>query len=367
MSIDAGPDDEAPPARDARSRRGQIIRSALSAALVVAIFVFVLPNVADFSEVWRNIRDMTWLEMTTLLAISVWNLCTYGLLWMAALPGLTFAQAMVSTQASTAVTNTVPGGSYISIGITYGMLYSWGFRRSIITLGLLITGIWNNFAKLAIPVLALCALALQGSISTGRVFAAASGFGGLIAAVVLFALALRTPASAARIGNASARVVSWLLRLIRRPPVEGWDIAVMRFREKTIDLLRERWQLITIATIVSHLSLYLVLLMTLRHIGVSEADVGWAEVLAVFSFARLVTAIPLTPGGVGVVELALTTGLTAAGGEESQVVAAVLVFRGLTYLLPVPIGALCFIYARRNQSWRRPVTQSTPTDAVATA
>jgi putative heme transporter len=40
-----------------------------------------------------------------------------------------------------------------------------------------------------------------------------------------------------------------------------------------------------------------VLLVTLRHVGVSDVEVSWAEVLAVFAFARLATAIPLTPGG----------------------------------------------------------------------
>ena len=71
-----------------------------------------------------------------------------------------------------------------------------------------------------------------------------------------------------------------------------------------------------------------------------------------FAFARLLTAIPLTPGGVGVVELALIAGLTAAGGEDAPVVAAVLLFRGLTYVLPILLGAIAYVYWRRNRSWR---------------
>jgi uncharacterized membrane protein YbhN (UPF0104 family) len=45
-----------------------------------------------------------------------------------------------------------------------------------------------------------------------------------------------------------------------------------------------------------------VLLVALRDVGVSDAEVSWAQVLAVFAFARLATAIPLTPGGIGFVE-----------------------------------------------------------------
>jgi uncharacterized protein (TIRG00374 family) len=155
------------------------------------------------------------------------------------------------------------------------------------------------------------------------------------------------------VGRAAERAAGVPMRLVRRPPPIGWDVAVTRFREKTIVLLRARWWAISLATVVGHLSLYLVLLVALRNIGVSQSEVGWAEVLAVFSFTRLVTAIPLTPGGLGVVELALTSGLVAAGGNREEVVAAVLVYRFLTYVLPIPLGVLCYVFWRRNTSWRR--------------
>ena len=70
------------------------------------------------------------------------------------------------------------------------------------------------------------------------------------------------------------------------------------------------------------------------------------------AFARLLTAIPITPGGIGVIELALIAGLNAAGGDHAQVVTAVLVFRVLTYVLPIPLGLLAYVTWRRNKSWR---------------
>jgi len=330
-----------------------VLQSAFSAALVIAIFVFVLPQVADFGEVWAEIRAMTWQEVAGLTAAALWNLATYWLLWVAVLPGLSLSQAAVSTEASTAVANTVPGGSYLAVALNYSMIHSWGFRRSVVTLSLLISGVWNNFAKLALPVIALVALAVQGDVSGGRLAAAALGVAALVAAIVIFGLALRTDDAAARIGQLAGRVGALPMRLIRRPAPIGWDIAVVRFRQKTIDLLRTRWWSISLATIVGHLSLYLVLLVALRNIGVSEDEVGWAEVLAVFAFTRLVTAIPLTPGGLGVVELALTSGLVAAGGNREEVVAAVLVYRFLTYVLPIPLGVISYVFWRRNTSWRR--------------
>ena len=73
--------------------------------------------------------------------------------------------------------------------------------------------------------------------------------------------------------------------------------------------------------------------------------------LAVFAFVRLLTAIPLTPGGLGVVELGMIGGLTTAGGNHAQVVAAVLVYRLLTYVAPIGFGVLTYVFYKRNRSW----------------
>ena len=343
-----------------RSRRRQVVQAVVSLAIVVAVFVGVLPQVADFSKVWAAIRDMTGLELLTLAVVALWNLTTYWWVQMASLPGMTVQQAMILTLSSTAISNTVPAGSAVGIGVSATMLRSWGFRRSLVTLAILVSGIWNNLAKLVLPVVALVALALQGRASAGRVVAAALGIGALVGCVVVFALMLRSERAAARLGLVSQRAANAVLRLLRRPPAHGWEIATTRFREKTIDLLRHRWAALTVTTLVSHLSLYAVLLLALRHVGVSERDISWAEVLAVFAFVRLLSAIPLTPGGLGVVELALTAGLVAAGGPKAEVVAAILVYRALTYLLPVPLGVLTYGWWRRT-AVRREVAPSLET------
>ena len=145
--------------------------------------------------------------------------------------------------------------------------------------------------------------------------------------------------------------------------MRGWEIATVKFRNRTVDLLEHGWFPITAATLVSHLSLYLVLLTCLRDVGVSNAEVNWAEVLAVFAFARLATAVPITPGAAGVVEAVLITGLTAAGGDKPQVVAAVLVFRALTWALPILVGVFCLIWWRK-QSLTAPAADARSTGAA---
>src|SRR6266567_2022218 len=326
--------DQEPAAAKPRSRTRLAVQVGVSLVLVVALFYYLLKGI-DLRQVWAEIRAMTWLELTTLGLLAIWNLCTYGFVWMAVTPTprLSFAHAMVMTQSATAVTNTVPAvGPAIGVGMTYTMLGSWGYSRSKTTTAVLVSGVWNSFIKLGLPVLAL--------------------------ALVLLLL-LRSEEMARRFGVLAGRVASRLLGLVGRPPVAGWELATTKFRARTLDLLERGWVPITVAQLVSHLSLYLVLLVALRDVGISDAEVSWAQVLATFAVARLITIVPVTPGSLGTVELILIAGLVAAGGDREQVTAAVLVYRALTWGLQIPVGVACYLW------WRRTQLRTTPSQQVA--
>jgi uncharacterized protein (TIRG00374 family) len=358
--------EQAPPTASRRSRTRLVAQGVLSLVLVVAIFYF-LRRKLDPAQTWAVIAAMTWLELATLGLLAVWNLCTYAFVWMTVTPGLGFWRAMVMTQATTAVANTVPGGSAIGIGMTYNMLGSWGYSRSRTTTAVLVSGVWNSFIKLGLPVLALALVALQGGTTGRRVVAALLGIAGLVAAIVIFALLLRSEDQARRFGLLAGRVATRLLRLVGRPPVSGWELAAVKFRARTIGLVAHRWIAITVWSLVSHLSLYLVLLVALRDVGISDAEVSWAQVLAVFAFARLATAIPLTPGGLGFVEGVLVTGLVGAGGDPDEVAAAVVVYRALTWALPILVGISCYLWWRRRSWTSSSPDQQRPAEVVVTA
>jgi uncharacterized membrane protein YbhN (UPF0104 family) len=338
----------------------------VSIALLVAVFWYVLRQFADLAEVWAAMKTLTWEEAALLGAATIWNLITYWVVIVIATPGLRLVQAAVLTQSTTAVANSVPAGGAVAVALTYTMLSSWGFSRSRSTLSVVVSGIWNNFIKLGMPILALAILALQGERSAGRLVAAMAGLGGLVAAILVFAMILRSERFAHRAGLAGQRWMSALLRLVRRGPVEGWDLAITKWRSRVVGLVQHRWVALTASAIVSHLSLFAVLLLSLRVLGLSDAEIGWAQVLAIFAFARLLTAIPLTPGGVGVVELALIAGLSRGAGDDAQVVGSVLMFRLLTYVLPIVIGGCTYVIWQRNRSWRDSAPPLAQTGVIAT-
>jgi uncharacterized protein (TIRG00374 family) len=222
-----------------------------------------------------------------------------------------------------------------------------------------ISGIWNNYLKLGLPIVALALLTVTGDAGAGLATAAVVGVVVLVAAVGALVLVLRSERLAGLVGTAAERVVSGALRLVHRGPVRGWDEAAQRFREHVIGVLSHRWGRLTVATVVSHVSLYLVLLVALRNVGISQDEVGWVAVLAAFAFIRLLSAVPITPGGLGVVELGLTaaigSGLTLV--ERSQVAAAVLLFRALTWFAPIPLGLASWVFWRWRRSWRHTIDE----------
>jgi uncharacterized membrane protein YbhN (UPF0104 family) len=332
--------------------------------VVIVIFFGVLPRIADFSQVWATLVDMTWLELLTLVVVATWNLVTYWILMMTTLPGLGLAQAMVVTETSTAVANSLPGGQAFGLGLAYSMYSSWGFRQSTIASSLVVSGAADLFVKLGMPILALVLLGLSGSTNATLITGSVVGAAILGAGIALFAVALKSERSARGVGEGLGSAASFLLRLVGRDSVTGWGKAIARWRAETVDLLHGGWWKVVGAALLSHVSLFLVLLVALRHVGVSEAEVSSAEAFGAFAIARLLTAVPITPGGLGFIELGLTAGLVVAGGSEVPVVAAVVVFRALTYLVQIPFGAITYLYWRHSLTWRRAEPVGVSSDEV---
>src|SRR5690606_8408036 len=131
------------------------------------------PKIANYGDVWHTIRDMTGLELATLGLVAMWNLISYWPVLVAVQPDLRLKEAAVSNLASTAVANTLPGGAALGIGVTLSMQHSWGIPVADVARAGVVSGIWNNFVKLGMPVIALALVAATGDASAGRVTAAA--------------------------------------------------------------------------------------------------------------------------------------------------------------------------------------------------
>ena len=105
--------------------------------------------------------------------------------------------------------------------------------------------------------------------------------------------------------------------------------------------------MLTLATAAGQLSVFAVLVVCLRTLGITAGQITLTEAFAGWTFVRLLGSLPITPGGLGVVELGLTGALVGFGGPNDAVVAAVLLYRVITIVPTLVLGLVA------GALWRR--------------
>jgi uncharacterized protein (TIRG00374 family) len=319
----------------------RLVAIGVGIAVVAATFAYFLPQIASYPDVWDVVEGLSWQWIVALAAATVLNVATFAPPWMVALPGLAFRQALVMTQASTALSIVVPGGAAVGMAGSFAMLRSWGFAGAPVGRAVTLAGVWNQLANLTFPIVGLFILNIEGE--THALLSTAAFVGVAVVGVVAagLVLVLYSEGLARDIGEVTVRVVGWAkARLRRRAPVRFTPESFVGFRNETVDLLRRRWLALTLATLAGHLTVFLVLVVSLRALDVSAEEVSLGEAFAGWSLVRLLGAIPITPGGFGIIELGLTGALVAFGGTNAGVVAAVLVYRFLTVVPTLVLGLL---------------------------
>jgi uncharacterized protein (TIRG00374 family) len=328
--------------------RRRALGGGAAIAVVAVTFALLLPQIANYTDVLDVIRDLSPAWLAALVVVAAINVVTFAPPWMASLPGLGFRQAMVLTQTSTALSSAVPGGDAVGIGVSYAMLRAWAFPTTAVTAAVVVTGVWNQLINVGIPIVSVAALSAQGTSDPLLKTASLIGLGILAAVLAGIVVGMRSDPQAQRIGDMAGRILTRLARIVRRGPYDAVGASFVTFRREAVGLLARRWWVITLAQLAGHLSVYLVLLVSLRAVGVDAGQVTWVEALAAWSTVRLLTAIPITPGGLGVVELGLSAALVGFGGNNDEVVAAVLLYRALTFLPPIALGAILGLTWRRH-------------------
>lgn len=334
-----------------RSRAKIAIEAAVALVVIVGIFGFAIPKIANYNEVFKTLKELDGVDFVLIIAATLFNLITYWWVNMAALPGLRFWPAAVVTMTPNAVASTMPAGGPLSLGLTYAILRSWGFGGDQMVLMVGVGGIWNVMGKFVLPVIAAVLLVVAGEASATLVMVALIGVAILAIALGLLALILWKESLARRIGDWAGRVASMVLKPLHKSPVATLGQRAVDFRAQTISVAQTRWPFLTAAAVANQVSAFLILLISLRGVGVTSAQMHWTEAFAAFAFARVISSIPITPGGAGIAEMSFIGALVGAGGPRPEVVAAVLLFRALTWMAPVPFGAITYVVWRHKKSW----------------
>lgn len=345
-----------PPEPTASGTRRRLLAGSLSLLIVAGVFGFAFPHISSYGHQWRAIAALTWPGMLLVAATAAVSLATTWAMTWAFLPRLRFRQAAAVNLGSSAVANVVPAGGAVALGLTWRMLASWGIGTQDFVRYTLVSGLWNVLARLGLPVIALLAVAISGKPGGVSAVVAYCGAGALLLVAAGVRILLRSQRFALVAGQFLQRAETLGCRLARRKPSQRMTERLLGFRADTCALLAQRGIRITVTTILASIAPWLVLLACLRASGLTQGQVSWQASLAAFAIVRLATVLPITPGGLGIVELGLIASLTAGLGAapSARVAAAVLLFRAVTYLPSVPLGALACLWWRRSTRHRPP-------------
>jgi hypothetical protein len=88
------------------------------------------------------------------------------------------------------------------------------------------------------------------------------------------------------------------------------------------------------------------LVLSFAALGVS---VPWRGLLLAYGAGQLAANLPITPGGLGVVEGSLTVALVAYGGAETSTVAAVFLYRLVSFWGELPVGWIAWAWLARQR------------------
>jgi putative heme transporter len=333
----------------------RVLLGVVGVVLIVATFAFFLPKIADYRDVWAVVKELSWGWIAALVAAAALNVLTFAPPWLVLLPGLRLWPTLMMTQAATALSIVVPGGAAVGIAGAYGILRRQGFSPPAVARAVTLVSLWNQLTNLVYPIVALFLLTMAGEETAVLVTAAFVGVAILGVVISALVLVLYSGRMAEEIGDVAARLASWARGRLRRDPVTWGGASFERFRADVAGLLQRRWHLLTLATFAGSLTVFAVLLVSLRALQVPAAEVSAVEAFAAWSLARLLGTIPITPGGIGVVELSLSATLIGFGGNNAGVVAAVLVYRFLTMVPTLVLGLVGA--ASLSRRLRRPVPQ----------
>lgn len=311
-------------------------------ALTISGFVlFGIFDELDFDEIRSalgRLSDAEWLALG--FGWLGW-VGAQGLQTASLVRGLPARRGVLASLGPTAVSSVIPGPSDLPVRFT--MYQSWGVSKEEAGTAVAASGIFSIGSQLALPALAGIAIFFADVPVDGFLSVIVVSTLILAVAVVVSIFVLGSSDRTAAMGRFLDPLWQRVLRVLRKPErAASLGDFLVDVRRQAFDHLDGKWLPTSAATVLTLATKCSLLVMTLRFVGIPEADLRWTAIFVVFALVAGLTIVPITPGSVGVAEVALVGMLTPIAGTEyvNEIAAGVLLYRLLTWLLIIPVGFL---------------------------
>lgn len=318
---------------------GRIILAVLSTALVIALLAWALPwaTGASWSEIAGTLGSLPLWALPTMVALGVGALLLESMTVRAALPGSRWSTVWKGHSASSAAALAIPGGSVL--GPT---LLAWILRRAGLALPLILTGIIAAslvemvITSVLVPVVGLAAYALSSVLAPtgvelpGALWAALLAVLGAVVALAMTALLLRR--------NVLSAILTQFGEMVPAHIAQG----ILTQRDVLMAMLRRRFVPLVLPTLGARLLQWTALVLAIGAVG---AEVPLLLTIAIFALGRVLSLVPLTPGGAGITETVGAAALVALGVAAADAAASMLLLLVAMLLVPLLVGTLSAVLA----------------------
>lgn len=322
-----------------------LIRTAAATAVGVVLVVAIWFQRATIGSALAEIRGLSAIAVITLLSLTVYERWSRGDIVRRLLGSpVGIGQAVTIHDVGTAVSKGVPLGGALGTALRWTISRRSGVRPPTFATMLIAYGIATTFATWLLPLLALLVDLTQRPADTTDLMLIGVITAVLVASIAFWTVVLRSERLETWTVGRTRRV--WQVLSRRVPALDGQDPAtgVADVRRDLRRTGRRPWGLLA-RTMLAQGCGAAMLLVALRSLGVGS-ELGVTEFFRVFFLAHLAGTFAPTPGGVGVVEAGTTAALIAAGVDTTTALAAVIIYRFLTYVVPIMSGALLYVIWR---------------------
>ena len=323
------------------------MRKALAPILILAIIgtlgVFQREILAD---IFARLMDLPRIRLVPLALAAMAMVSARGFFLSACSPGVTLRQAIMADQAALAAGyGIVLGGGAVGTGMRIHMFTTWGIAHLTIASSIIATAVVPSFTTWGLPSLLLVGPVLGGTASSEQILAVAVGIPLIIVSFVFWWLALRSSTLFSTVGRFTGSVRSYLLRKIplrfstARAAVERTQPLAfsIEMRDDVVQLLRGRWVVIFTASVSTLIAGFTCLWTS--SVVFDVEGLTFREALVVFSLVRVVIALSPIPGGTGLAEVGLIVLLERAGVSTIDATGMTLLYRFLTWFMPIVVGS----------------------------
>jgi len=336
-----------------------VVKRALVVVVAGAAIYLVLPKLVAVLGAWPRLSTLNPIWFAVALAAELASFtCNFALQRLALRTRGWFA-VVTAGLAGNAVTDSLPGGDAAGAAVQFSMLTTAGFDTATAVGGLTAFSLLGVGGLLALPILALPAILAGAPASPGLIHTALLGIAGFVLYAICGVIVLRTDWPLATLGRAAQGLRNRLTRG-RKPPLTGLDQRLLAERDTIRAVLDSKWWQAALLTAGRLGFDYGCLLAVLRATGAGPRP---SLVLLAYAGAGIVALLPLTPGGLGIVEASLSGLLVLAGVHPGYAFLATLAYRVASYWLPLLAGPPAYLLFRHR--YGRPVPRrATPSGAT---